>query len=76
MTGKIYIITNELYDANVYVIQSAQDPKQQVIELSSVFLTPLELKYISLESTNIDNILLKVYDELEYNRIDSLNPFS
>ena len=46
MAGKIYIITNELYDANVYVIQSAQDPKQKVIELSSVFLTPLELKYV------------------------------
>ena len=75
MTGKIYIITNELYDANVYVIQSAQDPKQKVIELSSVFLTPLELKYVSSESTNIDNILLKVYDELKYNRIDSLKPF-
>ena len=75
MTGKIYIITNELYDANVYVIQSAQDPKQKVIELSSVFLTPLELKYVSSESINIDNILLKVYDELKYNRIDSLKPF-
>ena len=75
MTGKIYIITNALYDANVYVIQSAQDPKQKVIELSSVFLTPLELKYVSSESINIDNILLKVYDELKYNRIDSLKPF-
>lgn len=75
MTGKIYIITNALYGANVYVIQSAQDPKQKVIELSSVFLTPLELKYVSSESTNIDNILLKVYDELKYNRIDSLKPF-
>ena len=75
MTGKIYIITNALYDANVYVIQTPLDPKQKVIELSSVFLTPLELKYVSSESTNIDNILLKVYDELKYNRIDSLKPF-
>jgi hypothetical protein len=71
-SGQIFIISNPIYSQyglNVYMIGSSSDPHQTIDILSSAFTQPFEIHFISSKSPDMDHLLVKVYDELKYNRI-------
>ena len=71
-SGQIFIISNEIYSqygSNVYMIGSSSIPRHTIDILSTAFVQPFDIHFISSKSDDIDHILTIIYDELKYNQI-------
>ena len=71
-SGQILIISNEVYSqygSNVYMIGCSSNPNETIDNLSTAFVQPFEIHFVSSKSPDMDHLLVKVYDELKYNRI-------
>ena len=71
-SGQIFIISNPIYSqygSNVYMIGCSSNPNETIDNLSTAFVQPFDLCFISSKSPDMDELLVKVYDELKYNRI-------
>ena len=71
-SGQIFIISNEIYSqygSNVYMIGSSSIPRHTIDILSTAFVQPFDIHFISSKSDDIDHILTIVFDELKYNQI-------
>ena len=72
ISGQIFILSNDVYNqygSNVYMIGCSSNVSDKIAELSTAFMKPLEIKFLSKKSFNIEQILTKVFNELKYNRL-------
>ena len=72
ISGQIFIVSNDVYHqygSNVYMIGCSSNVSDKIAELSTAFMKPLEIKFLSKKSFNIEQILTKVFNELKYNRL-------
>jgi len=72
ISGQIFIVSNDVYHqygSNVYMIGCSSNVSDKIAELSTAFMKPLEIKFLSKKSFHIEQILTKVFNELKYNRL-------
>ena len=77
-SGQIFIVSNEVYTqygSNAYMIGCSSNVSDKIAELSTAFMKPLEIKFLSKKSFNIEQILTNVFNELKYNRLSPERAF-
>ena len=72
-SGQIFIISNQIYSqygSNVFMIGCSSNPHQTLDLLSTAFIQPFDIHFISSKVSDMNNLLSNIYDKLKYSRIN------
>ena len=72
-SGQIFIISNQIYSqygSNVFMIGCSSNPDQTIDLLSTAFIQPFDIHFISSKVSDMNNLLSDIYDKLKYSRIN------